>query len=267
MKLAFSTLGCPDWIWDVIFSSAKDIGMDGIEVRGVGKRIYAPDCRPFRAEHIDATIEKLRSSGMEIPVLDSGCVLARSDTAAQGELEAQEYIKLAAKLGTKYIRVMCVGVPEPCEADLKLCAQVYGRICEFGEPYGVMPLIETNGPLADSKVMKEFIESIDSENKGVLWDMHHPYRYCGESAQDTLGLIGKWIRHTHIKDSVIVDGKVEYRMLGRGDIPVKEMVYALRDMGYDGYISLEWVKRWNPNLEEAGVVFPNFANYMRRILA
>lgn len=267
MKLSFSTLGCPDWTWDVIFSAAKDIGMDGIEVRGVGKRIYAPECRPFRDEHFDETKAKLDKSGMEIPVLDTGAVLGRSDTARQAETEAQDYIRLAARLGTKYIRVMCIDVPEPCDVDLRLCAQVYGRICEYGKEYGVMPLIETNGPLSDSKVMKEFIESIASDNKGVLWDIHHPYRYFGESPEETLSLIGKWIYHTHIKDSVMEDGKVSYRMLGRGDIPVKEILLALRDRGYDGYISLEWVKRWNPNLEEAGVVFPNFASYVRRILA
>ena len=35
MKTAFSTLGCPGWSWDEIFATAKDLGLDGIEVRGV----------------------------------------------------------------------------------------------------------------------------------------------------------------------------------------------------------------------------------------
>ena len=36
MKIAFSTLGCPDFDWPDIYSMAKDLGFDGIEMRGLG---------------------------------------------------------------------------------------------------------------------------------------------------------------------------------------------------------------------------------------
>ena len=36
MKLSFSTLGCPEWSWNEILATAKDMGFDGIEIRGVG---------------------------------------------------------------------------------------------------------------------------------------------------------------------------------------------------------------------------------------
>ena len=35
MKIAFSTLGCPDFDWSDIYSMAKDLGFDGIEIRGL----------------------------------------------------------------------------------------------------------------------------------------------------------------------------------------------------------------------------------------
>ena len=35
MKFSFSTLACPDYTWADIYSMAKDLGFDGIEVRGV----------------------------------------------------------------------------------------------------------------------------------------------------------------------------------------------------------------------------------------
>ena len=41
MKLAFSTLGCPDFSWNDIYSMAKDLGFDGIEIRGLGNEIFA----------------------------------------------------------------------------------------------------------------------------------------------------------------------------------------------------------------------------------
>jgi fatty-acyl-CoA synthase len=53
-------------------------------------------------------------------------------------------------------------------------------------------------------------------------------------------------------------------MMGEGDLPIDEMMKALRSINFEGYVSLEWVKRWAADLDDAGVVFPNFANYMGR---
>jgi len=55
-------------------------------------------------------------------------------------------------------------------------------------------------------------------------------------------------------------------MLGEGDLPIDDIMMALRSINYEGYISLEWVKRWAADLDDAGVVFPNFANYMSRYI-
>ena len=41
---------------------------------------------------------------------------------------------------------------------------------------------------------------------------------------------------------------------------------ALKSIKYNGYISLEWVKRWANNIEDCGVVFPHFASYMHDII-
>ena len=47
MKTAFSTLGCPDFSWQDIYSVAKDFGFDGIEIRGLGNDISALHAQPF----------------------------------------------------------------------------------------------------------------------------------------------------------------------------------------------------------------------------
>ena len=48
MKLAFSTIGCPNWSYDEVVSTASDLGYDGFEVRGIGGEIYAPDVKQFK---------------------------------------------------------------------------------------------------------------------------------------------------------------------------------------------------------------------------
>ena len=61
-------------------------------------------------------------------------------------------------------------------------------------------------------------------------------------------------------------GGVRYKLMGYGDVPVENAVLALKNIGYDGFLSLEWVKRWNPELEEPGIVFAQYKNYMKEIM-
>ena len=41
----------------------------------------------------------------------------------------------------------------------------------------------------------------------------------------------------------------------------------LRAFGYDGYLSLEWEKKWQPHLAEPEVVVPHYIRFMRELLA
>lgn len=82
MKTAFSTLGCPGWSWDEIFATAKDLGLDGIEVRGVENEMFAPSIRAFNEKHLDETRARLEKAGMEIPMLTSAPASACRATPA-----------------------------------------------------------------------------------------------------------------------------------------------------------------------------------------
>lgn len=268
MKIAFSTLGCPDWTFEEIFSTAKDMGIQGIEVRGIGKELYAPHIRAFQPARIEQTKKQLISVGMEIPMLtSSACIGSEAGMTDSYIAESNEYIDLAQALGTPYIRVLCSANPGPdVKIDLPFLADVYSRICAYGEGKGVTPLIETNGELADSAVMAKLLGMVRSKNHGVLWDIHHPFRYFGESPEKTAANLQGEIKYLHVKDSVRKDGQVQYRMMGYGDVPALDALRAVKATGYDGYVSLEWVKRWNPDLEEPGIVFAHFANYMTWML-
>lgn len=265
MKLAFSTLGCPDWRWGDIYSTAKDLRFDGIEIRGVANEMYVPRIRTFDAEHLEQARAQLQASGLEIPMLTSGiCLEGEKEDAALAE--AREYMDLAQKLETPYIRVMITGKPQPEPADLERAAEVYRQMCAYGAACGVTPLIETNGALADSREMARFLERTGSENQGVLWDIHHPFRFFGEDPHETYRSIGEAVRYVHVKDSVRHGDVISYRMMGYGDVPVFDALKVLNENRYDGYISLEWVKRWNPDLEEPGIVFAHYMDYMMFLL-
>src|SRR5690554_7098790 len=91
MKLAFSTLGCPDFSWTDIYSMAKDLGYSGIEIRGLGKDIFAVQAQPFTGDQLDSTIKKLSSLNLEIPCLSSGCCLKFPEKAEENYEEILQY--------------------------------------------------------------------------------------------------------------------------------------------------------------------------------
>lgn len=266
MKLSFSTLGCPSWSFNDILSTAKDLGFDGIEIRGIGSVMYAPRIESFSKDNCEALKEKLAKRNIEIPIFSSGAALADPEKAAASFVEACDYINCAARMGVKYVRIMGTDRPEITDGDFDLCAKLYGLVCEYGKIMGVTPLIETNGKLSSSDEILRLLENTASDNVGVLWDLHHTVRYGNETPEETVRKLGDRIKHVHLKDSVMADGKVVYKMTGYGDIPLKEAVSELSKAGYEGYVSLEWVKRWQPDLQEPGIIFESFASYVKDLI-
>lgn len=264
MKLCFSTLGCPNWSLGEIISAAKDLNYQGIELRGAGEDLLIPDARMFSPENIERTSRGLAKAGVEIACLSSDCRLNREDGDSVGM--AKRYVALARQLGAKYVRVMGDDWVEP--GDGVNDRTVLTRLMELApgaEAAGVTLLLESNGVFARSERLRDLLKSVDSPFVRALWDVNHPVRNYGESAEETWDHIGPYVRHVHLKDSAVENGRVRYKMLGYGTLPLKGVMKALKHGGYGGYLSLEWVKRWNEELEDAGIVFSHFAWMARKM--
>ncbi|MBO5273286.1 MAG: AMP-binding protein, partial [Clostridia bacterium] len=265
MKMSFSTLGCPDFSWTDICSLAKDFGFHGIEVRSIGN---IAGQAPFSPKHIAETKANLKRMKLEICCLSSGCALKFADRHEKSLAELKAYIALAKELGTPYVRVLgdLKAMPEEDFPDENVIEPMK-ILAPIAEEAGVTLLIETNGVYSDTARLADVLAQIGSDNVAALWDWNHPYRFNGESPETTIKNLGAYIKHTHIKDSVVEDGKVVYRLVGEGDLPpMADYMKALRSLNYEGYISLEWLKQYAPELSDAGIVFPHYANFMSQYL-
>jgi len=87
LKIAFSTIGCPEWSWIEVTAMAKDLGFDGIEIRGLGEELHAPRALPFTPAELPRTLERLQSLGLQLTCLSSGCCL--KDPARRQEILAE----------------------------------------------------------------------------------------------------------------------------------------------------------------------------------
>ncbi len=263
MKLSFSTVGCPNWRWSEIVAAACDLGYNGIELRGLGEELYMPRVDRFRPERVADTRAGLTLHELSITCLSSDIWLHSAGGDPVSDMKG--YLDLAAALGAPYVRVLCDSWGEPGQVDEELVFERLVALAPTALQQGVVLLVETNGVWADTKKLRKLIDRVATPAVAVLWDVNHPVRNFGEPVAETWDNIGSLVRHVHLKDSIVVGGKTHYKMLGYGDLPIAEALRRLKAAGYDDALSLEWVKRWNQDLEDAGVVFAHYIYQARKM--
>lgn len=266
MKLAFSTLSCPSWSFKSIRSAAIDLGYDGIEIRGIENNLFVPDIAEFANGNGRKTVAELREKGIEIPVFSSSCYLFDQKHPNKMMQEGIAYVDCASKSGVSFVRVLCDKDPHASDIDFEFTVMNLINLAMYASDMDVTLLVETNGYFADSDNMEKLLERVEGLPVMVLWDIHHTWRYHREKPADTLRKIGEFVQFVHIKDSLPLEDGNDYKLIGEGDIPIKEAVLALKDFGYSGFLSLEWLKRWHTNIEEPWIVLPQYLQYMREII-
>jgi sugar phosphate isomerase/epimerase len=272
MKLSFSTLGCPEWSWDHIVEQAAQCGYDGIEIRGVAGEMYVPRIAPFSPERLASTMADLAKRGLEIVSLDTSVKFHLADRRDEFLREGIETIDLARRMGVPYIRIQGDAFPDPAAREQTMEAIVDGfrELCDHAEGSGVMNLIEVHGDFNRTEPLREALERTGSDALGILWDIEHTHKVYGSAWRDFYESLRGAIRHVHIKDIRMADiapnGKPRHCLTGMGDIPIPSIVAALAEDGYDGYLSLEWEKKWNPWIEEPETAIPQYISSMKEIL-
>lgn len=262
MKVGFSTIGCPELSLQDVISLAKKYGFSNIEIRALENNIYIPDVEAFREENLRHTASELKRARVSVACLTSQCCLNDGQKYLE---DAKRYITIASKLKIPFVRLLGDAMPEPGTANTDLIFSLLISLNEYVKDLEVMPLIETNGVYANSLFLKRIFEEGNFKNIGILWDIHHPYVYYKESPEYTYSNIKDYIKYMHIKDSVIKNGKVEYVPVGEGCVPVKECVRLVKNGGFKGPYTLEWVKLTHPELENLENVLLRYKTFINSI--
>ena len=179
IKIAFSTVGCPEWSLSDILPMAKDLNFRGVEIRGLGSEIRAPKATPFTAENLAATMNQFKKMNLEIPCLSSSCCLKLADNEKSVLAEGFEYIDLAGQVGASFVRLLADKEPAP-EGDIvddEVVIRKLHVLAPYAQYKNVTLLLETNGVYADTARLKNLLDRLPYENVAALWDIHHPYRY------------------------------------------------------------------------------------------
>ena len=253
MNLSFSTRGWPDLTWDEMIQTALDMGFTGIEVYNLPK--FDPMLEkggPFHKHKVAATVRQLRDQKLTIPCFDTSVDLSESPACAE---VLTELMRTAHNAHVPYVAACALSDNE------ELVRRNLAQLVTAAEQTGVSILIKTSGIYADTGRLRAMLESFASDDTGALWDMHHPYRDFGESADTTIKNLGAYVKHVHLRDS---DDTGAYNLIGEGTLPVADMIRALGSINYDGFVSLEWKPEWMEDLQDREIIFPHFVNYMSR---
>ncbi len=266
MKISFTTLGCPEWDLQTIIARAREYGYDGVDFRGLGAEMDIWKLPEFSSQ-ADQTASMFADAGLEISGFSSGAYMfCEQASDRQASLaEVTRYGELAEAMGVGFIRVFGGHLTESSrEQAVKVSIEVMEQMAAAVAPICVV--VETHDNWVDTAPMAEVFRQVKAPNVGVLWDLHHPYQFRGESPAESYANIGRFTRYTHIKDSRSVPGgKHDPTLGGEGEVPLGEMVSLLKAGGYDGWLTLEWEKRWHPEIAAPEVAFPAYARFMRQL--
>jgi sugar phosphate isomerase/epimerase len=269
MKLAFSTLGCPDWDISQIVEAAQRFRYDGIELRAIGGSLDLLSRPEFASHEIGSTRNYFADHGVSVCCIDTSCTfhsLERRERLEQVEI-ALAHAELAAQLGATLVRVFPDKIQPGAtrEQTRDFIAESLRLIAER-LPAEVHVALETHGDFARTEAAVEIATLADHPRVKLIWDIANSVA-AGDSIARGARTVGPYLSHIHLRDARPVAGSEHWLpvLAGRGCISFTEAVAAIERLKFGGYISFEWEKYWHPEIEEPEVALPDFISAIRKL--
>jgi len=258
VRIAFSTLAFPDATLASAVSLGRRWRYAGVELRLIDGELIDPSMSAADRARVMATVT---AAGLPVVAVDSSIRLTSDDDPGP---QLRRFLELASDWEAPLVRVFG-GPLAPAgparQQQLRAAARVLASNAPLARRLGVAIGVETHDDFSASSVVAELLALADAEGAdpkwvGAVWDSHHPYR-MGERPADVYANLGRRILLAQVKDARRKpDGDWQLVLLGEGEVPVREMLRLLTEGGYRNWISVEWEKRWHPEIEAPEIALP-----------
>ncbi len=245
MNFCFSTLGCTEYSLSEALTLAQIFGISALELRGLCGEVNIRKMQELLPENRTQTKEKFREYGIAPLILGTSCSFhdeAKLDNFIEEGIYA---IDTARDIGFRGIRVFGNNIKGDEGECISRIARGILILCEYASDKGVEVLLETHGDVNTAARLGAVAEICGKyESFGLIWDVCHTRNTYGENWRAFCDDFRTLIRHVHLKDvtpEVLV-------LPGKGTLPLREMAEYLVMNGYDGAFSLEWERKWHPDL-------------------
>ena len=252
MQFAFSTNAFKKYSLVETINVLSEIGYTGIEIL-----CYVPHAYPKTLS--DSEIREIRQLlsrlGISLSNLNAFTLFAIGDTYHPSWIEIDpsyrklridhtiDCIKLASKLGAKNISTEPGGLVMNNELSkdesLKLFEEGINQVLNTAERENVTILVEPEPDLLieNSEEFVNFIKNFDSKSIGLNLDIGH-FFCVGEDPSRVIHKLSEYICHVHLED-ISEDRRHNHLILGEGVIDISSALRSLKDIGYDGFITVE----------------------------
>lgn len=264
LRLAMSTVGCPQWTLEEVAAAAAKWEYHGVELRTFGYGSTQIACDPALSAP-GKTRRTFAEAGVAIMSLAAS---ERFDQAIRpriigrviGDQEApvrrtSRLIDLAAELECPLVRVFAFEAQagEPRSSALNRIAERLGKVLDHADRTGVRVAIENGGSWPTAAGLGEILARMNSPLLGASYSMAVAHQ-AGEDVVAGAAGLGDALLMSRLKD--VAQGKPV--PLGDGQAPCERFVSAMaRRTG--GWLVAEWDRLWWPDLAPAEDVLPETA--------
>lgn len=242
------------------FKLLEDLKKWGFE--GVEFPMFAPDCSPWAK--CKSLLADLGMGATVVGVLPEGASLIQEDAAAQkvGLDHLKASIDSCVELGAEtlagpiYHPVGALIGRGPNDDERKRCAENLQKLADHAEGSGVDISVEPLNRFEtffincqeDSATL---IDAVGKANVGILYDTFHA-NIEEKSIGDAIRRGGKRINHVHVCSN-------DRGTPGEDHILWDENFKALKEVGYDGWLTIEAFGAWLPEIAGATCIWRKMA--------
>lgn len=240
---------------------AAELGADGIQAYVTYGELAYDTMTADKIREINSIVE---DSGLVFSALcgDFGTGFADAENNPFYVDRSKRVLELALKLNTNVVTTHIGTVPEEeCEKK-EIMRKACRELALYGDSIGAAFAVET-GPETGA-ILGGFLDSLEAGGVRVNFDPANLVMVAGDRPENALKHLGKYIVHTHAKDGIKLDGNLRRDIkvtigdeavgheqlmamgsqylelpLGDGDVNFDTYLPALRDTGFDGFLTIE----------------------------
>ncbi len=238
MKVALCTIAFRERLLEYSLDLASECGFDGVEIWGREPHIS----EVFDANRVAAARKMVADRGLEVAVFGS---YLRFGATQPEELTLRDMLRIGAGLEAPVVRVWASDVSS-AQADSALWTRTVAEAREAAcaaAKMGMRLAAEMHSnTLADTgPCARRLVDEVAHPAFGLNYQASS--RLDQEDALERLELVLPDVFHLHAQNYVPLNGaldKVERVGLSEGAIDYAPLVARLREVGYDGYLAVEF---------------------------
>ena len=291
MKIAGHTMGTPEYTVTEAIKLFHDIGIDGAEIV-VQDGYRSGLSRALTKEDLDSVKETAAKYGIEISALTpyNSYFNDLDDAKRQAEIEdIEKVIDACEYLGAHYIRIyggnLQAGDTDHLPERRERLIEAMRILGDKAAEKDVTLVIENhfNTMCVSARESADMIEAINHPNVRILYDQANLSFTGKEDWREAIAIQQQYVAYMHVKDLVFKEGvefssdevshpdeskrNVYTRIVGEGVVPWPEILASVKEHGYDGWLSMEYERRWHPDdIPDASIGMKKGAEYLKKLL-